>query len=483
MQIGKTKQFYVDVYSRHGGVTGSTFLNSVHWPDGRNVRFLVDAGAAQGDDNNGYYNCFFPYNTGKIDFMILTHGHHDHQGLLPVVVRQGFQGPIFTHYATASLMNISLYDSCSIKEETTGYPICERGEVEKTLDMVIGVNTKRILKPSKGIKVVFYSNGHLVGAVVTLVVISCPGEEDITLIYTGDYKDKNIFFNVETAPKEVRNINISAIFCESTYGDVDSTNPIFEKCLKDNSREAINKGQTIIYPAFSQGRCQEILYHIKMWKENGIIPETVPVYLDGRTAQEFTTQYMYTDLGIKKLMRNFIPKNLKYVPRTKDRMSYREAIMKDSPPKIIVSSGGMASYGPVVNYIDYYLNRSDALIHMLGYCSPESQGHKLLTTERGEILRYNGKEHHKWCYVAKTSEMSSHAPRNKLLQFINQFPYTKSIIVNHGEAETKKKFREYLLEHLSLPEDKIAISGPEVAFRIESDGIADIFRTNFESIL
>ena len=104
MEIRKSG-FYANAYLRHGGVTGSSILISAHWPDKRNVRFLVDAGAAQGEDNNEYYNSFFPFNAGKISFIILTHGHHDHQGLLPVVVRQGFQGPIFTHYANPVLMN------------------------------------------------------------------------------------------------------------------------------------------------------------------------------------------------------------------------------------------------------------------------------------------------------------------------------------------------------------------------------------------
>ena len=71
MLVGKTKNFYVNTYSRHSGVTGSSYLNSVHWPDGRNVRFLLDAGAAQGKDNNGFFNCFFPYNTGKSVLLLL----------------------------------------------------------------------------------------------------------------------------------------------------------------------------------------------------------------------------------------------------------------------------------------------------------------------------------------------------------------------------------------------------------------------------
>ena len=482
MRIGKSHGFYVDSYLRHAGVTGSSILNSVHWPNGENVRFGLDGGAAQGADNNGFYNCFYPFNSGKINFIILTHGHHDHQGLLPVIVRQGFNGPIYTHYATHNLLGVSLYDSCTIADSYSGSPLCDKNEVEKTLDLV-GCVTKKILKPHKNIRIVFYSNGHLVGAVITLVVISCPGEEDITLLYTGDYKDTNAFFNVEMPPKSVREMKISAIFCESTYGNVDSTNEIFNKCLKKNTKQAISEGKTIIYPAFSQGRCQEILYKIKMWKKAGIIPESVPVYLDGRSAQEFTTRYMYDDLGIKKLMKNFIPDNLHFVPMTRDRAVIRRNIMSDLEQKIIVSSGGMASYGPVTSYINYYLSRSDALIHLLGYCSPDSVGYRLLTTPEGETLSYNGQERRKLCSVAKTAEMSSHAPRNVLLNFIKYFPNTQSIIINHGEVATKHAFREYLLEKLDLNEDMISVSSPEVAYRIESNGITDQFQTNFESIL
>lgn len=483
MKIGKTKGFYVETQLRHKGVSGSCILNSIHWPDGKNICYLVDAGAAQGKDNNGFYNSFFPYDAEKVSFIILTHGHHDHQGLLPVVVRQGFCGPIFTHYATSKIMEVSLYDSCKIAEKYTNDPLCSESEVEKTLDLVVGCPTKRIIKPDKNIRIVFYTNGHLVGAVITLVVITCPGEEDINLLYTGDYKDENIFFNVEQPPKQTRELNISAIFCESTYGDVDSTNSMFEKCLKKNTIQALNAGKTVIFPAFAQGRYQEILFNIKMWKKKGIIPESIPVYADGGTAQEYTYRYMYNDMGIKKIMQNFLPAGIRFVPRTVERQAVRREIMDDNQPKIIVSPGGMGSYGPIQKYIDHYLSKDDALIHLLGYCSPDSKGYELFNTPVGEVVNYGGKKQIKKCEVKKTAEMSGHAPRNKLLNLIKWFPNTRSIIINHGDVETKVKFREYLLENLSIPEDQIEIAMPEVAFRIESDGIKDILPTNFESIL
>ena len=483
MEIGKSKGFYANAYLRHGGVTGSCIFISAHWPTGKNVRFFVDAGAAQGEDNNEFYNSFFPFNTGKISFGILTHGHHDHQGLLPVVVRQGFNGPIFTHYANKILMNTSLYDSCKIADPFTGRPLSTRNEVEATLDLVVGCTTKRILKPEKNIRIVFYTNGHLVGAVLTLVVISCPGEDDINLIFTGDYKDNNIFFNVEMPPKQARELNISAMFCESTYGDVDSTNPMFTKCLEANTAAALKAGKTVVYAAFAQGRYQEALYDIKMWKKKGSIPENTLVYADGKSSQQFTVDYMYQDLGIKKIMKNFVPKDTRFVPRTRDRMEYRKAIMKNNDPKIIIAPGGMASYGPIQEYINNYISRSDALIHLLGYCSPTSQGYKLLNAESGEKVMYSGIEHVKYCDVKRTAEMSSHAPRNKLLNLIKTFPYTKSIIINHGDEETKRKFREYLLDNLALPEEEIVVSSPDIGYRIEPNGIVEQFVSNIEILI
>ena len=341
-------------------------------------------------------------------------------------------------------MTTSLYDSCKIADTVTGRPLCDVNEVEATLDLVVGCTTKKILKPDKNIKIVFYTNGHLVGADITLVVISCPGEEDITLLFTGDFKDRNIFFNVETPPKEVKNLNILAIFCESTYGNVDSTNPMFDKCLQNNTVKALKEGKTVLYAAYAQGRYQEVLYDIKMWKKRGIIPQNTLVYADGKASQENTIKYMYNDLGIEKIMRDFVPTDTKFVPRTRDRMEYRRKIMENNDPKIIIAPGGMASYGPIQNYIQNYISRNDVLLHLLGYCSEDSQGYRLLNTPLGEKVKYAGKEYVKWFDTKRTGEKSGHAPRNILLAFLEMFPNKQSIIIYHGENEIKHCFREFI---------------------------------------
>ncbi len=483
MLIKDAPDFCLHRYMRHDKVTGSFLFYSAHFPNGENVRWFFDVGAKQGEDHIGFYNGFIPFDTEKMSFGILSHSHFDHIGLLPVLTYQGFHGPVFTSYSTAGVMDITLNDSIGIVDKDLNRPIASAEEVEKALDLVVGCTYKKKIKPHKNITITFYSNGHLVGAAVTLIVVTYPGREPITVIHTGDYKDKNIFFNVEMPPKAVRELNISNIVCESTYGNVDSTNPMFKKCLMDNTVEALNNGMTVIYPTFAQGRHQEALFNIKMWKDKGIIPKSVPIVIDGKSSQEFNARYRFSDLGIKKLMKNFLPDECFSIPRVKNRSIYRDQIMSQSGPKIILAPGGMGSYGSVTSYIQKGISRNDVLIHALGYCSPDSTMYKLLNTADGEKLNYQGNELVKKCLVKQTSEMSSHAPRNVLLRFLQYFPNTQSISINHGDPEVQLSFRDYLLENLGLPEDQITTADPHYAVRIESNGITDVFPTHFESIL
>lgn len=483
MIVKDKSDFYVNRYMRHDRVTGSFIFYSAHFPDGENVRFFGEAGMKQGEDNIGFYNGFVPFNTEKISFGFITHNHMDHIGLLPVLAHQGLSCPVFTSYSTDMLMKVALNDTVTITDKDLGRPIASEEDMEKALDLIIGTTYKKQIKPHKNIRITFYSNGHLVGATVVLIVITYPGREPITILHTGDYKDSNVFFNVEMPPKAVRELNISNIVCESTYGNVDSTDPMFKKCLKDNTVEALNNGMTVLYPTFAQGRHQEALFKIKMWKDKGIIPEDTTVVVDGKSSQEYNIMYMYGNLGIKKIMKNFMPKGCLFIPRTKNKNMFRKQILEESGPKIILAPGGMASYGPITSYIKYCISRNDVLIHSLGYCSPESTMHKLLNTADGETLTYQGEDIVKKCVVKQTAEMSSHAPRNVLLRFLEYFPNTASVSINHGEPDVQSSFREYLLEHLGLPEDQITVANPQLGVRIESSGITDVFETRFESVL
>ena len=113
----KNSVFYVHRYCRQREVSGSCFFYSVHWPDGENVRFFVDAGAFSGEKNNSYLNGYFPFKAEKLSFGIITHLHFDHVGVLPVIVRQGFNGRIYSSYSTLKLLDVVLADTTTIVDK------------------------------------------------------------------------------------------------------------------------------------------------------------------------------------------------------------------------------------------------------------------------------------------------------------------------------------------------------------------------------
>lgn len=472
--------FYVHRYCRHGKVSGSSHFYSAHWPDGENVRFFLDAGAFQGENNKSYLNGYFPFKAEKLSFGIITHLHFDHVGLLPVIVRQGFKGQIYTSYGTAELLDTALSVTTKIEDEQLGRTIATIEEVQETLARTVGCAYKKIIRPHKNIKVIFYDNGHVVGAVITLIIISCPGREDITILHTGDYKDKNLFFNVSLPQESERKRKISSFVVESTNGDIDSTDPKFDECLQENTSWAIKRGMTVLYPTFALGRHQEALYKIKESQQKELLPKDVLTVVDGKSSQIYNGKFKYANIGIKKDMRNFMPTHYKIMPRSGKKSISRMEVIKSDDPKIILAPGGMGDYGPIKNYLENFISNKNVMVHGLGYAAKDSVMYKLLNTQIGEKVECYGKIYTKRCLTMTTSELTGHAPRDILLKLIKEFPYVQSISINHGEINTQKWFRKFLLENLDLKENQIDICKPEVGVRIEANGITEIFKTKLD---
>lgn len=470
--------FCVHRYCRQSEVAGSSFFYSVHWPDDENVRFFLDAGAFQGV-NNSYLNGYFPFKAEKLSFGIVTHVHFDHVGLLPVIVRQGFKGKIYSSYGTVNLLDVALADTVKIEDKQLGRTIATAEEVEETLEKTVGCAYRKIIKPHKNIKIIFFENGHLIGAAVILIIISCPGREDITILHTGDYKDKNLFFDVDAIPENIKNMKISSFVTESTYGNVDSTNSKFDECLVENTVWAIKRGMTVLYPTFALGRHQEVLYKIKQIKEKELIPKETLVVVDGKASQIYNTRFQYSDLGIKLEMKKFMPKYCKCIPRDLTKKFVRNEIIKNNDPKIIVAPGGMCDYGAASVYTKKFISDPNVMIHGVGYAAPNSVMYKLLNTLQGETVSCYGDAYIKKCMTKITAEVTSHGTRDILLRFINDFPNTMSVSINHGELITQKWFRKSVLENTKLLENQVDICSPEKGVVIEAEGITGTFNTKF----
>lgn len=477
MLIQKNEDFYVEAFSRSSSVTPSCNRFKVHFPNGKTFQFLIDCGLCQGEPDASSKNWVIPFDVEEIDSVFVTHNHVDHIGLLPLLVKQGYCNPIFASYATYNLIDVALYDSCKIKDPATGYRLYNVEDVEKTLKFMVGCCYKRVIKPHKNIKVVMYLNGHLIGAAIILVQISYAERENINLLFTGDYNDKNMFFHVDPLPESVQNMHISSLFTESTYGDIDSDDSKFAPCIIKNTREAILQGKTVVFPAFAQGRYQEMLLYLKNMQERNLLPLDVPIWGDGYSSLEYTKRYRFCDLGVKKLRTDFIPQNFYPVDR-KEKREIRRSIIANEQPKIILAPGGMGNYGPIQSYICKYIEREDALIHYLGYCSPESKASVLMEADYGEEVSYAGVPLTKRCEFKWSGERSAHAKRNELRAFAQSLNDLSSVFITHGEPETRIKYGDYLKDYLN-PSTKIDNLDPEYVYRINTNGIIDMYSSHF----
>lgn len=479
--MGARERFYADIMATHPEVTGSCNLVVVKFPDDTTTRFIVDCGMFQetkyNDAEEGHdYNKDFPFNAEEIEFCLITHVHVDHVGRLPLLVKQGFRGKIYSTAGTKVLSNPAILDSAKVIRNTAKRkhvkPLYMETDAELALNLFTPCQYKETIKVSKRIKATFFKNGHLPGAVCILVQISYPGQNSINLLFTGDYNNKNMFLDIpEQLPSWVRSLPLTVIQ-ESTYGTTDSTSN--GKCFEDNMIRCLKHGGTAVDMVFSLGRAQEILYVLKTMQDSGKLDTGIPIAFDGNLAHHYTRLYQNADeLNIRSGMRDFLPENLIFVDRTS-----RASVLTSNEQKIIVTTAGMGSYGPAQMYIPEYITRKNCLLQFSGYTAPDTLGGKLKSTPVGKSVEIGSIIRKKEAEVAYTTEFSAHAKADEMIDFLKQFESLKLVLVNHGEANTKIAFAERIVEEVDTK--YVAILGREYMFRVNGYGLVRQFSSKFK---
>ena len=471
--MGKRECFYADVMAMHPEVTGSCNLVVVRLPDDTNIRFAVDCGLFQERDYDELNNSL-PFNPENLDFCLVTHNHVDHTGRLPLMVKEGFTNKIYTTETTCKLLPLALGDSCRVLKDVSKrknkQSLYSEDDVMRTLTLLKPCKYNETINVMENVKVTFFKNGHLIGAALILVQISCPEHDDINILFTGDYNNKNMFFEVDPLPEWVLDLPLTVIQ-ESTYGDMDSDK--MTKCFKNNLLECIQHEGSVVVPVFSLGRSQEILYELKHMQECGELDVDVPIYFDGKLAIKYTGLYLKNGFGMKEEMHDFLPQNLTYV----DKLN-RCTVLEDFERKIIVTTSGMGSYGPAQIYIPEYITRSNALIHFTGYTAEDTLGGRLKNTAIGEKVEVAGLVAKKMAKVEYTTEYSAHAKADEMIEFLKQFKFLKLVLINHGRTEAKKTFANRIVDEVSPK--KVGLLGREYFFRINSYGLVKTLSTKFD---
>lgn len=334
--------------------------------------------------------------------------------------------------------------------------------------MQFGIKYNTPYKVNDHISITLLKNGHILGASLILVTIKYKGKESIYTLFTGDYSPKNSFFNVGSIPKNIRNLPIN-IVTESTYGTTsrNSINHNFEDLVV----KSIRNKETLIITVFAFGRTQEIKNVLKQLQDKKLLNKNIKIYHDGKLSHKYDEFYLKHSDELK--IKNFIPHNVIKVTSR----GQRNSILSKKGPKIILTTSGMGNYGPAQLYLPYYISEQKCSIIFGGYTAENTLGRQLQELKPNEIFDLNGTKNIKRAKVYSTTEFSSHAKQEDLLDILKQFNNIKSVLINHGETKVKEAFAN-IVESEIKPK-KVEILNPDTSIRIGAYGIIKTFPISY----
>lgn len=433
-------------------VTGSCHLLQAA---GKNI--LIDCGMEQGPDL--YENPGLPIPEMDVDYVLLTHAHIDHSGLLPKLTKNGFKGQIMTTYATTDLCKIMLRDSAHIQEfeaewrnrkgQRAGKPVFEplytMQDALDTIQLIMPCPYQEKIHVCDGIWIRFTDVGHLLGSSSIEVWVT---EEDITkkIVFSGDVGNTNQ--PIIKDPSYTKEADYIVI--ESTYGDrVHSTEKVdyvanFTKIL----RETFARQGNVVIPSFAVGRTQELLYFIREIKEKNLLKEypDFEVYLDSPLAIEATkvftknTQECFDEEALKLVNKGVNPlifQGLKISTTSDDSRQINEI----EKPKVIISASGMCDAGRIRHHLKHNLWRTESTILFVGYQAAGTLGRRLLEGEKNVKIFGEPIEVH--ARIESLHGVSGHADMNGLLDWLGGFQKpVEHVFVVHGEDTVTETFAE-----------------------------------------
>lgn len=440
-------------------VTGSCHYMNVC---GRHI--LVDCGMEQGNDV--YENQELPVNASDVDYVLLTHAHIDHSGLIPLLYVNGFRGKVYTTKATMDLCQIMLRDSAHIqmfeaewrnrKAKRSGgkpfVPLYDLEAAEEVMKYFVPCNYDTIVELEENIQIRFTDVGHLLGSASIEVWIEENGLKR-KIVFSGDIgnHDKPIIKD----PQYLSEADF--VVMESTYGNRNHNS------VKDSAEElagiiekTLKRGGNLVIPSFAVGRTQELLYYIRKIKADNMIPDLpdFQVYVDSPLAVEATNVFNKNvdacfDEEAMELVRQGI--NPISFPGLQLAVSSIESknINFVNEPKVIISASGMCEAGRIRHHLKHNLWRPECTILFVGYQANGTVGRAIL--EGAKSIRLFGEEIEIHAEISKMEGISGHADKEGLIAWIKEFqPKPQTVFVVHGEDSVCDEFTECLKNEYGL---------------------------------
>lgn len=482
------KEEKINVYHmcNFSGVSGSCHILVAKYDHRHEARILVDAGLHMGnteEENSKLNYCQLPFIPAKVDAICITHAHSDHEGLLPLLVRKGFRGKIYTSKITARLLPIALEDCCKCLERDNEFPLYDEDDLKRTMQLIVPVEngvTIPIFNDTDGnnVNATFFTNGHLVGASSILVQFNGRARKQVNEFFSGDYKASHPLFTVPEIPEWCKLMEIANVNIESTYGNTDSCD--VTETFAHNVSEAIKHGGTVLCPTLSLDRTELVLYKLRKMQDNRTLTTRVPIYLVGRLATRYIGLYATNQLGLDVPYDSLIPMHFckSSLQEVKDKISMGEQL-------IVLAAPGMGQLGASLILEELLCSNPKNLVQYTSFVPANGIASEFLNATRGStIVLRNGTTCHIEAEIKNTGEFSQHAKRDELLDFLEEFPNKHSVTISHGEPLTKYRFRDYILENgVSIMnrnnESSVFILDSEHYLRISNKGVDKVLNSKF----
>ncbi len=439
-------------------VTGSKHLLTLN----SGTTILLDCGMFQGMGNEtDALNATFGFDAVKVDFVILSHAHIDHSGLLPKLTKEGFRGRIFCTPATKDLCTILLENSANIqmhdnppdklniwkgsKEEVEVDTHYTQEDVKETIRLMEIHPYGEWFTVQDGVEAMYTDAGHIVGSAAVQIKIMEDGKET-HICFSGDvgrYTDA-ILRPPATFPQA------DYLILESTYGDKLHT-PMLDNIdafLQQIQRTCMEKKGKLIIPAFSIGRTQELLYFLNQLSLDKRLPD-IPVIVDSplsHAATQITKSYTkdFNEKVQQVLEKDDDPfdfPGLRFVIETEDSKKLNSM----HEPMIIIAASGMADAGHIRHHIRNNVEDNRNTVLIVGYCDPHSLGGRLKNGDKKVWIM--GRDYNVVADVAEMQSMSAHGDYNDLLHFAScqDAGKIRTLFLVHGEYDVQQQFSEKLM--------------------------------------
>lgn len=415
----------------------------------KKAKILVDCGMFQGSNfNEGKNHDAFPFTPKEINALLVTHAHLDHVGRIPKLVKEGFAGKIYLTEATADFARLIWDDAYGIMVENNekyGTPILfDSSDIANAVALCQGVKYGETTEVAFGVSAVWKDAGHIFGSAFIEV------EADNKLIvFSGDIGNENVPILRDT---EKLSADADLLLCESTYGDrihedIDTRRNVILQAVKHGAE----RGGTIMIPAFSLERTQELLYELNLLSEHDKSLPNIPIYLDSPLAIDATKVYgkfpEYYDEEATRL--HLVGDDFLQFPNLVATRTREESkkINKIRGAKLIIAGSGMMNGGRIVHHAFRYLSDPASTLLIVGYQAEGTLGRRLY--EGASKVKIFGETVYVKCKIEAIGALSAHGDQKKLLRWAGE-GRPKKVFCVHGEPHAATELAHRLKDNFGI---------------------------------